>query len=89
MGTHHQSCHKIQIHYLPQEEVRPTRICEGYHQDMTVNYIRCNNSGENLNIGSHLIINHINNVTIKRTDPYTPKKNAKVEREFVILYDCV
>ena len=67
---------------------------EGFIQELEVenklkvNYVRCDNSGENSWIKQNLLDNGVIE-NIECMEPHTPKQNRMVERELYFLYSNV
>jgi hypothetical protein len=56
---------------------------------LTVKYIRCDNSGENIRLQSLLHEDKALTVRFELTAPYTPEQNGMVERKYATLYGKV
>jgi hypothetical protein len=58
-------------------------------KNITVNFIRCDNSGENKDIQQEIIPIPKIKVKFEFTAPDLPQKNGKIERKFATLYGKV
>jgi hypothetical protein len=58
-------------------------------KNITVNFIRCDNSEENKDIQQAIILIPKIKVKFEFTAPDTPQQNGKIERKFATLYGKV
>ena len=63
------------------------KVAELRNSDYKVSFIRCDNAGENLSLTKKIKSRDISNLKVEFTAPYTPEKNAIVERPFAFLYN--
>ena len=54
--------------------------------DTKINYIRCDNAGENKTLQEVLSLDPRTNIKFEYTAPYTPQQNGKIERKFATLW---
>ena len=57
--------------------------------DVTIQTIRCDNSGENKKLMEMVKLDPILTAKFEFTAPYTPEQNGQVERKFATLYGKV